>query len=1037
MGKSTLAKLVARQIGGRWLWTDFKGNQSHQMKEVFKALERCFMGLPGIVNVALDNLDVQPSDLAVVEDYLAGLFYTIRSKQARIVVTSLRAFSSRLAQKLSFSNDATISIPRFSDEEVTDFCTASKCNMNDSTLWAKIIQCHTFGHPQLVHARIASLAKQSWPRPKPEEVVQRPPEVQQELDLARQLLNATSESAKHLLYRLSILTGPFRQDHALAIAAIEPKVRFSGDTFISMVGPWIENAGTKYFRLSPLLNQAGATNWSPAEIKTLRGQFARAIASCKDLTLIEANELLFQGIMAEDGGVLSCLAPSLLSIPFEKRPQAAAYLSWLGLLGRQPGTSIFPSNMHLNFFLRVIQFWIAAEEEDSAIDKLCEIVDSEHVALDTSVQNYTRIIWIMQSLILMNAKVHPKRLVSYWCELRGLLSKELSFQSIAKEIEQNNSRVMPAMKGGFLAQILTFILARNMTCDTLTQFLQTVDELDKGTQEIVVKMLREDAGSLHLAIDRVWLQESSSLQPQWPRVLSCLELFVTYAERWALPELAVFAVRASAVIEDEYLSAPERALERIARNIKEYPSFSAVLEDEQAVILYRQKRWGEALGIWKRILPVWPVGPDLCSLQVLFSWQKAGAAAGQMGFPMLATECFENGRNASIKMGNHLFATSFLADFAFAQWKSGNREQSLSSLATVLEEMEKQGVSNNEFSFHVAWKAIEQVVKWCRVDSGAPSDGGAWEPRFGMCSYHDADKRTQGIPKAPIEGLWWMLAEAEFYSSDAIEVFRRAKKKVSSAECLMFRAMFTRLELSQSFRQLSFQNLVVQCIELTRLLSESSKQIADGKTFVARGEKCPPCPSDPTPCIEDAIVCALVALAAEGKDLTPSVELWDGELGKHSQLAQTRKTLQTVLQADLGTLQKIHYNPHATRFEKHLAVLRFTIDSDIPLQAMVVGHVTLTTELPRSNFRHNVSQYLGKLVRHLWLKRMDASFQFLTPRLTIPKIRSVCEGNVSGFRLAASIVLEGRFAVKLDLPKDVLGNLEALAKTEDGMSERL
>lgn len=55
---------------------------------------------------------------------------------------------------------------------------------------------------------------------------------------------------------MTLVSGFFRRDQAIAIADIDPSIDRAGDRFDQLLGAWIEAAGGNYFRLSSLLSKA-------------------------------------------------------------------------------------------------------------------------------------------------------------------------------------------------------------------------------------------------------------------------------------------------------------------------------------------------------------------------------------------------------------------------------------------------------------------------------------------------------------------------------------------------------------------------------------------------------------------------------------------------------------------------------------------------------------------------------------------------------------------------------------------------------------
>ena len=581
MGKSTLAKLAAITAGSQWIWADFQGIDASNVPQMVRLFANHFVQSKGAYNLALDNLDFDVSDLAHIENSLGAVVRSIRSRGGTFVITTQRDLRGRLLQKIALTSKCVFEVPYFTDAEIQEFCHALGCSKTEqSMVLAKIVRVQTFGHPQLVHARLVGLALNSWPLPKAEDVITSPPEVVQELDVARQLLDDAPSDDKQLLYRLSITTGWFRRDHALAIAQLEPPVGFAGDSFTRLVGPWIELVGGEYYRLSPLLNRAAERNWPADKILSFRSSIARAFLSCGRKTLLEANEILLQGLLAQDEVALTSVAIGLGSAPLDASAQIADHFSWLTAFGHKNGKMIFPKNPFLNLLLRLLQFRIVVEKSPEDVDWLCEAIDNETANLDKEMKSHSRVMWTMQAMVFYQAKIRAQTLVSYWSETIDLLAADSSFAKLATKTAKTMEQVDGLATTDFLGNSLLMILARDNNPEYLLEFARSVDALPAQKRDAAIGYLRQMPRVLQLAVDRSWLKESDKANPDWNSALGCFDAMQKIAVAWKYPDLAALAYRAMAVIQDEYLNHPDRAFEAAEKGIALASNQTRVLEGD-------------------------------------------------------------------------------------------------------------------------------------------------------------------------------------------------------------------------------------------------------------------------------------------------------------------------------------------------------------------------------------------------------------------------------------------------------------------------
>ena len=1021
MGKSTLAKLAATSAGGQWIWADFQGIDPDNVPQLVRLFANYFIASRSAYNLALDNLNFDVSDLASVDNSLAAVVRSVRSRGGKFIITTQRDLPGRLLQKMSLAKESVIGVPYFTESEVEQFCQALGCsNTEQASLLAKIVRVQTSGHPQLVHARLVGLALNSWPLAKAADIITQPPEVIQELDVARQLLDDAPTDDKQLLYRLSITTGWFRKDHVLAIAQVEPPLGFAGDAFTRLVGPWIETVGGEYFRLSPLLSKAAEHNWPADKVLSFRSSIARAILSCGKKTLLEANEVLLQGLLAQDEVAVSSVALGLGRAPLSASPQIADQFFWLTAFGHENGKMVFPKNPFLNLLLRLLQFRILVERSPGDVDWLCKAIDDETAQLEKEIKTSSRIMWTSQAMIFYQAKIRPKTLIAYWSETFDLLAADASFEKLAKKTAKAMEQADGFGTTDFLGNNLLMILARDSAPEYLLEFAIAVDALPPAKKDAAIGYLRQIPRVLQLAVDRSWIKESDKANPNWNSALTCFDSIRQLAVKWQLVELAALAHRAIAVVEDEYLNHPDKALEAAEKGIALASNQTHVLEDQKAMIFYRQNRYPEALRIWGRILPNWPIQRNSHEIQPLFVCQRAGSAAGQIPDWPLAANFFEQGQRLAKILGSRLHELTFLADEAFVRWKLGEKGVAVAKLAYVVTSLGKLKLDDeDDFQFHRAWKSIEQVVKWCRKDSGEVSDTETFEPPVGFCSKPEGHEKLRDIPKAPIDFMWLFLAQIEFQLGLGKSMFDVAMKRVSVSNNASFRGAMARLNLTVLFRDRDFGSLIEGVLALHKAFVDVQTEIPN----------LPPKPmgSSQISLIEEALICAFATLAASEAPLDKFLPQWFEAIGKVSSDMEVR--IRQVLDSNHEDICRTYKDATQGRLVRMIAALRMAIDTEAELVSMFLGQASLLGELPSGGFKEEVSEAMGTIVKRTWKQRLNFPAEFPTPRITIPPIKVACDDLVTGYRLASRILLQARFAVPLlRIPPEAVQQLELLAR---------
>jgi len=139
--------------------------------------------------------------------------------------------------------------------------------------------------------------------------------------------------------------------------------------------------------------------------------------------------------------------------------------------------------------------------------------------------------------------------------------------------------------------------------------------------------------------------------------------------------------------------------------------------------------------------------------------------------------------------------------------------------------------------------------------------------------------------------------------------------------------------------------------------------------------------------------------------------------------------IQEALNSARENIYRIYNNTSQGRLSCMIAALRLAIDTESELPQMFVGQLSLLSWLSASNFKDESADTLALIVKRTWKKRLNFPIEFPTRRLTIPAIQTACEESATGFKLAAGILLQARFAVtSVRISPETIQRLELLAR---------
>jgi tetratricopeptide (TPR) repeat protein len=182
-----------------------------------------------------------------------------------------------------------------------------------------------------------------------------------------------------------------------------------------------------------------------------------------------------------------------------------------------------------------------------------------------------------------------------------------------------------------------------------------------------------------VAFDHVWLAEFQNPKPDWMACRSVIQRAYALARRCELPGLAQGAARVIARITDENLGDAEEALRLMDAMVAEI-GHSPGQDDQRATTLLRKGDVGNALNIWRELLPNWQPRSEF-DLQPPFSQRLAAVAAARLNEWAEAAEWFRRARaHADQSDDQRNFPAGLLVDEAYAHWKGGDNHAALDCL---------------------------------------------------------------------------------------------------------------------------------------------------------------------------------------------------------------------------------------------------------------------------------------------------------------------------------------------------------------------
>lgn len=1035
-GKSTMAKLVAKKSGSKWGWANMSHLRPEQRVPALRNLNRQVASWGPAPTLILDDFAAEGADSKALLQELAVLKHLVCSRRGRLIVTTQRRLGSSFRRHACLPPEVEHNVSSLRKEEIRAFCRQSGCP-DDARLspWVNIINAHTGGHPQLVHAQTSVLASRHWPMPTTTEITAIPPEVTEERQQARQLLSQLDPGEVELLYRLSLAFEPFRKDQAVVVAEIRPALSRAGDKFDKLLGPWIEPAGGRYFRLSSLLTRAAQENWTPDRLKVMRKEYAKAIRRAGECTLLEASEGLFQAIMARDAELAGTVLAPLMLVAAESRKLLAQALGWVPLIGADE--SLFQDKPIVAHLLRVVQFRNAVAGEDAAAPKLAEaLFNSALRSLPRELDLLIRVGAASEILLAIRVLVAPELLLRSWLNFTQLAAEDGQIGAIARSIEQYLPTGNVRLKVRFDELLFSFILARRGGKHYLMRLINAIEQLEGGERKLIIEMLRSNRTRLSSFIDGVWINELADQSPDWTGCIDSLRTAWKAGGQWGVPCMVDMSARGIAAIQDEHLGLKEAALETLATAATELGSDALMLRSQRAMLHHLHGEHEAAYKTWVSTLDDWSREDHEAALPGLFAFANCGASAGLLEWWSEAASTFEQARVFALAVNRQLDALQFAADAAYCLWRAGKRSASVRGFAECLRTLETLESTASPDEFHTQWKLTEHLINWCAVDSGVPTHLPVATPRPGICSEVKSTERHQllkTLPRGPILLSWFRLAEAELSADVGTEAFASLCLRSDVDAYPGLQPLIAFLRVQRALHEEQWKELPQLGYAAGLANGQARVPSSDSSTLFK-----PVLPANPTQpatgfgeiMLREVLFAALLFCTSRGKVVESLIDIWQVSTVSDDcrrVMTPALTSITTIMSADPLSAYRYYETAGDDRFTRLLAALSMAHNLNATPEMCFVGLATLVTDDGLTVNYCGSHRTIGALTRNLWLQRIQFPAELNSPRLTIPAIQTAASGITVNLASAAKILLAAIDAVSVNTPPSLRSKLKRLA----------
>jgi hypothetical protein len=1012
MGKSTLAKLLS---GSPWLWANLRPGPATNTSAILAQLVHRLHNSaePILEGIVFDDYSPDTPD----ESPMARLLHTLRARGTGFIITTAKPLPSRLAANLELES-SSFQVPGLSRSEVEDWLRACGCPPELVPEQARFLTAFTSGHPQLLHAQIEHRLRTGWREIEPEDLIETPSGAAQVRMEARELLRRLPEATRTLAYRLSMAIQPFRRDHALAISQPAPQVPLPGESFDSLIGPWIEQLTDQYFRVSPLLSGFAQDVFPTGELQSLHKAWGETFLITPPLSHTEAVGSFSHAFLGQDLQTLLAVAYALLNSRESVQKAAFASLHWFATIGVAAPMPGFIPESEKRLPIRILQYHLAEEPEQRR--RIAAIWDEESRSFPLENEDRRpvyRYMFLLSVFIDRNTRHEISRLFSWLQEMANLVERlRPLYPDLVESIEKGPK---DDKLGDTAAAFLLTIVVQCGTMEDLSALLNGLEGLEEQLRGRALRLFSALSGTATSLIDRCWLAEKEAAQPDWKRCLNVLERAQRLGKAWSCSPLREAAARGKILVWNE--TGTDAALDALAGEDADLRK-SALLLDLKAALLQDRNEHEAALAIWQEGLGRWTENEELGEVNLVYAYRKAAISVGSLGRWTEAARFFWEAftrlhdyfsRHTADPKELALSPVELLADHAFSLWRAGQGKASLESFAEVIgrvSALRQELATSDRYNFLT--KVLRAMFLWLTGHSSAvvPFPGAA-------SSSQKSPEGSLDLPPTSIDALWALLCLLELKAGVQGGILERAHPRLAHSTDALAGYMFKQATLGRRLRLGDLEGLPSAVLAWMEELFEQRDQA--------------PSASERLGLLLRILEFGLLSFSRHRPDLIPPWEEWrsfvEANFPEHASLTEPwfRYGAETFAMSP-GSLTKI-LRSRGTDPRYQFCMVRAAAGRLAP-EPIFVAQVGLVLSIRSSLFNEVVGYLISDVVEAQWRRLAEIPALLINPRLNVPAIREAYNLEDPGLVKASAILLAATPAVNVTLGEEQKQALRAITQ---------
>jgi hypothetical protein len=736
-GKSVTARFVADRSEAEWYTLSLRGFDSDSVRQhLRRSAEEVRVSEP--TNLILDDISLRDSSN---RPGFSRLVRTVWNKGGSIMITSRSSLQSVLLHELALDSDACFEIPSMDKSELEKFIQLHKADTQKIEEWATDILLATQGNPQLSHARILYMSQRDWPESRL--LSFEPTESEEKVlqDVRDDLRHSIpSEDERELLYRTSIFFHSFTRDRALYIAESLDPVDRPGESLDLLIGPYIENEGSKKLRLSLLFSDSTDEHFSTQKRRDLHAAAGESLFGEK-ITPIDLRCMFMHSIMGYSSNVLSASLYATHNIPDENWQDVAEYIKLVSRCNVGNNNFAFLLDLYLSFKLRRTQLQIAdilKEEElstsiseawwqdirrletnNSSIKEHSPSVEAAATEFEEdqdadALRQYATL--ETQKMLLLSTiaessypRPAPEILAKLTCDVfSDLCDKGLSIlpdesaDSIRGPLKQHS----PELRIETIA--LDLLRLHNCGPEDWASIIENIEEQESCSS--LVETFENYPSQATSIVDQIWMHEVNNEHDDWKFYLNILD---NMTKRIDAPPLRAAICRAKAVVESEHLDMTGSALSTL-NDVDDYIEDHDIITSYKITTLSVLEDYDSIPSVATSLNPSRFNNPDEAVIH-----RDIGIANANLENWEEALSEFEAGSDAAASGGLEVLRLGFKMEKALVEWERGDRKASVDIVEKAADGLKALPDPNSSLKSFALHKLTDATINYMLRELGS------------------------------------------------------------------------------------------------------------------------------------------------------------------------------------------------------------------------------------------------------------------------------------------------------------------------------